>query len=121
MELTRNPITTNSKNDSGKKAISLALNGEWAEAAGISDFHHAHLLNSTSNTLCGAWYLHKLIDRYQHTDDPVAYALADYNAGRSRVLKWNTGAAETNSAAFIENIDFPMLRSGFPFQKSRFS
>ena len=68
------------------------------------------MLNSTSNTLCGAWYLHKLIDRYQHTDDPVAYALADYNAGRSRVRKWNTGTAETNSAAFIENIDFPMTR-----------
>ena len=36
MELTRNPITTNSKNDPGKKAISLALNGEWAEAAELN-------------------------------------------------------------------------------------
>jgi soluble lytic murein transglycosylase-like protein len=26
------------------------------------------------------------------------------------VRKWNTGTAETNSAAFIENIDFPMTR-----------
>ena len=36
MELTRNPIPTNSKNDPGKKAISLALNGEWAEAAELN-------------------------------------------------------------------------------------
>ena len=36
MELTRNPLTTNSKNDPGKKAISLALNGEWAEAAELN-------------------------------------------------------------------------------------
>jgi soluble lytic murein transglycosylase len=94
----------------GLMQIRAAAAGEWAEAAGISDFHHAHLLNATSNTLCGAWYLRTLLDRYPHTDDPVAYALADYNAGRSRVRKWNTGTAETNSAAFIENIDFPMTR-----------
>ncbi len=36
MEITRNPLTTNSKNDPGKKAISLALNGEWAEAAELN-------------------------------------------------------------------------------------
>jgi soluble lytic murein transglycosylase len=94
----------------GLMQIRAAAAGEWAEAAGISDFHHAHLLNATSNTLCGAWYLRTLLDRYPHTDDPVAYALADYNAGRSNVLKWNIGTAETNSAAFIENIDFPMTR-----------
>ena len=36
MELTRNPTTTNAKNDPSKKAISLALNGEWAEAAELN-------------------------------------------------------------------------------------
>jgi len=95
----------------GLMQIRAAAAGEWAEAAGISDFHHAHLLNATSNTLCGAWYLRTLLDRYPHTDDPVAYALADYNAGRSNVLKWNNDAAETSSAAFIENIDFPTTKN----------
>ena len=36
MEPNRNPIATKSKNDPGKKAISLALNGEWAEAAELN-------------------------------------------------------------------------------------
>ena len=36
MELTSNPSTTKAKNDLGKKAISLALNGEWAEAAQLN-------------------------------------------------------------------------------------
>ena len=43
MELTKNPITATSKNDPGKKAISLALNGEWAEAA---ELNRAILKNS---------------------------------------------------------------------------
>ena len=36
MQQTRNPSITNSKNDPGKKAISLALNGEWGEAAELN-------------------------------------------------------------------------------------
>ena len=36
MELTGNTITTKSKNEPGKKAISLALSGEWAEAAELN-------------------------------------------------------------------------------------
>jgi soluble lytic murein transglycosylase len=115
-----NPDARGTSGELGLMQIRAAAAGEWAEAAGISDFHHAHLLNSTSNTLCGAWYLRKLIDRYPHTDDPVAYALADYNAGRSRVLKWNTGAAETNSTAFIENIDFPMTREYVEAVKAKY-
>jgi len=51
--------------------------------------------------------LKKLIKRYAQTDKPVVYALADYNAGRGNVLKWNMGEAATNSAVFIEQIGFP--------------
>lgn len=40
----------------------------------------------------------------------MPYALADYNAGRGNVLKWNDGAAATNSAVFIEQIGFPGTR-----------
>jgi len=43
-------------------------------------------------------------------DDPLPYALADYNAGRGNVLKWNQGAAATNSAAFARQIGFPGTR-----------
>ena len=46
--------------------------------------------------------------RYQRTDDPIPYALADYNAGRANVLRWNGGTASTNSAAFtLRQIGFP--------------
>ena len=42
-------------------------------------------------------------------DLPVA--LAEYNAGRSNVLRWNKGAAATNSRVFIKQIDFPGTKS----------
>ena len=63
--------------------------------------------NPITNTLAGTYYLAKLMRRYTLTDDPLPYALADYNAGRGNVVRWNDGAAATNSAAFIQQITFP--------------
>lgn len=83
---------------------------EWAESERVQFFVHSQLFDPAKNTLAGTWYLKKLLDRYAATDDPVPYALADYNAGRANVLKWAQGAAATNSALFIEMIGFPSTR-----------
>ena len=80
---------------------------EWADTERLANFEHEHCFNPVTNTLAGTWYLKKLLHRYGQTDNPVPYALADYNAGRGNVLKWNRGEAATNSAAFIEQIGFP--------------
>jgi len=83
---------------------------EWADAEHISGFDHAQCFDPMTNTLAGTWYLRKLLRRYQKTDDPVPYALADYNAGRGNVLKWMSGEAATNSARFIDQIPFPSTK-----------
>jgi len=80
---------------------------EWADAERVDGFDHEHCLDARTNTLAGTWYLKKLLKRYRNTDNPVPYALADYNAGRGNVLKWINGAGATNSAAFLEQIAFP--------------
>jgi soluble lytic murein transglycosylase len=84
---------------------------EWADSESLPSFAHDHCLDPATNTLAGAWYLKKLLRRYPQTDNPLPYALADYNAGRSNVLKWNHGAASTNSSAFIQQIGFPGTRA----------
>jgi len=80
---------------------------EWADAEQIAGFDHQHCLDPATNTFAGAFYLARLMKRYVRTDNPVPYALADYNAGRANVLKWLQGAAATNSQLFIDNIGFP--------------
>jgi soluble lytic murein transglycosylase len=80
---------------------------EWADAERNEGFDHSHCLNPQTNVLAATFYLSKLLKRYRHTDDPVPYALADYNAGRGNVIRWNKGTASTNSAVFIEAIGFP--------------
>ena len=83
---------------------------EWAGAERLQGFAHEDCFDPGTNTLAGAWYLRKLLRRYAQTDNPLPYALADYNAGRGNVLKWNQGAAATNSAAFLAQIGFPGTR-----------
>lgn len=83
---------------------------EWAEAEHITGFQHECCLDPETNTLAGTYYLSQLLKRYARTDNPVPYALAAYNAGRGNVLKWNSGAAATQSAAFIDQIGFPSTK-----------
>jgi soluble lytic murein transglycosylase len=83
---------------------------EWVDAEHLTGFEHEQCLDPRTNTLAGTWYLRKLLRRYAQTDNPLPYALADYNAGRGNVLKWISGSAATNSAVFIEQIAFPGTR-----------
>lgn len=83
---------------------------EWADAEKLHDFDHRQLFEPTRNIHAGAWYLAKLLKRYPNADNPLPYALADYNAGRTHVLRWNKGPAATNSAAFLAAMDYPGTR-----------
>ena len=83
---------------------------EWAAAEKRSFFRHEELFDPAKATQAGTWYLGKMLRRYAHTDEPVVFALADYNAGRSNVLRWNKGAASTNSTLFLKQMDFPGTR-----------
>jgi soluble lytic murein transglycosylase len=102
-----NPSVRGRAKELGLMQIREEAAQEWADAEHINGFEHAQCLDPQTNALAGTWYLKKLLKRYSQTDDPVPYALADYNAGRGNVLKWNTGEAATNSTVFIEQIGFP--------------
>ena len=104
------PRTTGRAGEIGLMQIQEEAAREWADAEHIKGFEHEQCFDSRTNTLAGTWYLKKLLNRYRQTDNPAAYALADYNAGRGNVLKWISGPGTTNSAAFLEQIGFPATR-----------
>ena len=87
---------------------------EWADALRLNRYTHEHILDPATNLHAGSFYLSKVLQRYAATDNPVAYALADYNAGRRNVLRWmattNAPAARTNSAQFLAVMTFPGTR-----------
>lgn len=105
------PLARGRKGEIGLMQIMKDTASDWAKAQKLPLFYHEMLFDPARNTEAGAWYLRKLLRRYQHTDNPLPYALADYNAGRGNVLRWATGAAATNSHDFLTGISFPSTRA----------
>jgi soluble lytic murein transglycosylase len=83
---------------------------DWATAEKNKLFTHFQLFDPIKNTQCGAWYLRRLLNRYRQTDNPLAYALAAYNAGPANVNRWSKGEAATNSVAMLQQMDYPGTR-----------
>lgn len=91
----------------GLMQVTFPAAKEWAEAHNRPAPTKSELFKVPVNLEAGTWYLGRALGRYRDCDDPVPFALAEYNAGRSNVLKW---MAQTNSPrradAFIAQIGF---------------
>ena len=105
-----NPKSKGSSGEIGLMQIMSQTGSDWASAEHVRIYVHERLYDPGKNTECGAWYLKKLLTRYQRTSNPLPYALAAYNAGPANVDKWRTGAASTNASAFIRQIGFPATK-----------
>jgi soluble lytic murein transglycosylase len=95
----------------GLMQIQEAAALDWAGAEHVQNFSHEQCFDPGTNVLAGTFYLGKLMKRYARTDNAIPFALADYNAGRGRLLKWNGGAGATNSEVFIGQIGFPNTKA----------
>ena len=104
------PDVRGSKGEIGLMQIMPATASDWAGAQRLRPPSDFSLRSPARNIDCGAWYVGKLLRRYPSADDPVPYALADYNAGRGNVLKWLKAGAVTNSAVFTDGIGFSSTR-----------
>ncbi|MFM2082306.1 MAG: hypothetical protein RL380_997 [Verrucomicrobiota bacterium] len=102
-----NPHARGRHGELGLMQITEPAANEWVEAERVKNFSLEHLLDPATNAYAATFYLAKLLRRYPQTDNPLPYALADYNAGRTHVLRWGKNEAATNSAAFLAVMDFP--------------
>jgi soluble lytic murein transglycosylase len=99
-------VAVGDKGELGLMQVTEPAAREWAEAEDIASFRRGDLFNPETNIRAGTWYLARAINRWSEYSDPLPYALAEYNAGRSNALRWaeNTGGKKR---AFIEAITYP--------------
>jgi soluble lytic murein transglycosylase len=96
----------------GLMQVSEKAAGEWARDAKKEDFRVEELFDPKTNLEAGTWYLRHAIEHWQNQANPLPFALAEYNAGASRALRW-AGGDDTKAVAektFLANIDFPGTR-----------
>lgn len=76
---------------------------QLARAEGIRPFRTSMLTNPETNIRLGTRYFARLINNLGGTP----YALAGYNAGSGRVIRWKADRGPLEQAEFIDDIPFP--------------
>ena len=97
----------------GLMQVSEKAANEWASENKIDNFRVEELFDPKKNLEAGCWYLERAFQHWEQQPDPVPFALAQYNAGASRVLRWagGEGAAVISAKQFLSNIDFRGTRN----------
>ncbi len=104
-----NPDRVGTHNEVGLMQVMESSAREWAHARGIRNFSRHDLFDPTTNIQAGVWYLTRAIGRWSDYDDPLPFALAEYNAGRSNAQRWAENC-EGNSRKFWNNITYPTTK-----------
>ena len=108
------PLVRGRAGEIGLMQVTKVAAQEWADALKLTRYSHEQMQDPSTNLHAGSFYLSKVLQRYAATDNPTAYALADYNAGRRNVLRWmsatNAPLARTNSAQFLAAMTYPGTR-----------
>jgi soluble lytic murein transglycosylase len=104
---------TGRNGERGLMQVSEIAARDWAAAKGIHELRPEQMLTPELNLEIGTWYLSKAVQRWNSQDNAVPFALAEYNAGKSRVDRWVRTASQkrkgqpVTAESFQDSIDFP--------------
>ena len=104
------PFSYGSHGEIGLMQVTAGAGVEWARATGRRDFGRDSLWDPRANVEAGTWYLARALRRWQAIDDPIPFALAEYNAGLGNVQRWLPAGRETTAQQFLEAITYPSVR-----------
>ena len=102
-ESTFDPQARSSANAWGLMQLVPATGRRLAREVGIRRFSTPLLTNADVNVRLGTLYFSRLVQQFGGT----YYALASYNAGESRVVRWKTERPGLEEDEFIDDIPFP--------------
>jgi soluble lytic murein transglycosylase len=102
-ESTFDPDIRSSANAWGLMQIVPPTGRRLARTLGIRRFTTASLTNPQTNIRMGMLYFSQLVRQFGGT----YYALASYNAGESRVVRWKAERPGLDEDEFIDDIPFP--------------
>ena len=102
-ESTFDPKVRSVANAWGLMQIVPATGRRLARTLGIRRFTTAMLTNAEINIRLGTLYFSRLVEQFGGT----YYALASYNAGESRVVRWKAERPGLDEDEFIDDIPFP--------------
>lgn len=92
---------------------------DWVDAEKIETFVPEDLLDPKTNIEVGTWYLGRALRHWSRQEDPLPFALGEYNAGRSRVKRWSRGE-QISAEELREAMDIPSTRAYVAAVRNRY-
>jgi soluble lytic murein transglycosylase len=102
-ESTFDPKIRSAANAWGLMQVVPATGRRLARSLGIRGFRTPMLTDPANNVRLGTLYFSRLVEQFGGTH----YALASYNAGESRVVRWKAERPGLDEDEFIDDIPFP--------------
>ena len=104
------PFAYGTHGEIGLMQVTEGAGSEWARATGRRDFGRDLLWDERTNIEAGTWYLARALRRWHDRDNPIPFALAEYNAGLGNALRWLPNGRDTTASQFIDAISFASTR-----------
>ena len=104
----------------GLMQVTPTVGREWATETGMRELERQMAADPESllrdperNIQIGCWYLEKIWEQFQDSQDVEARMIAAYNAGPSRAVEWSRVAEgkSQSGAEFITRIDIPSTKA----------
>lgn len=97
----------------GLMQVSEMAASDWKRIRKEETFVMTDLLDPKVNLDVGVWFLSQKLEHWKGKEDPVPFALAEYNAGRKRVDRWLKESGKPDDATaeeLMQWIDFPTTK-----------
>lgn len=115
------PWKTGKDGEIGLMQVTPTVGREWANETGMRELEkqmasdpQSLLRDPERNIQIGCWYLEKIYEQFQDTQDAEMRMIAAYNAGPSRAVEWSRveeeGKVQTG-AEFVERIDIASTKA----------
>jgi soluble lytic murein transglycosylase len=115
------PWKTGQDGEIGLMQVTPTVGREWATETGMRELERQMATDPQSllsdperNIQIGCWYLEKIYEQFQDTQDAEMRMIAAYNAGPSRAVEWSRveeeGRVQTG-AEFVQRIDIPSTKA----------
>lgn len=107
------PHKVGTSGERGLMQVGEAAAQDWAKSAKIETFAPTDLFDPKTNLDAGSWYFHKALEHWKTKEDPIPFALAEYNAGRTRVERWiarTNRNGDASAADLLAAMDYPSTK-----------
>jgi soluble lytic murein transglycosylase len=97
----------------GLMQITEVAAADWVKAEKVETFVPTDLFDPKTNIEIGTWYLGRAMKHWAHKDDPIPFALSEYNAGRTRVKRWEKSSGDISEFTAEDlrgAMDFPLTK-----------